>query len=173
MIGMRLEIAKDGGFSAIAEQLKELGTVFSGVELIGKRHDDVDMDDIVDSLISDGRDFFSPDDAVAEQVAEAMAKKVEDRISMATEAGRTIKTDPIAAAGLRAAMVAYMDAVVKRIEAQRTASGGAPKQLTHGYAEEKRRKFGFETPIGKASGQLLAALTAGGAASGKIQLIRK
>jgi hypothetical protein len=68
-------------------------------------------------------------------------------------------------------MASYMDAVVERIESQRTATGAAPRELTEAYAKQKQRRFGFVTPIGKASGQLLESLTGKGGTAGKIELI--
>jgi hypothetical protein len=173
MLRMGLEIEDSNGFSGIIEQLRELGTHYSGVELRGARNDGVDMDDIIESLSDNGRDFFSADDATADAVAAAMAAEVERRASAAKAKGRVVSDDSLAAAGLKAAMGAYMAAVKERIENQVVAGGGAPKELTPAYAALKQRKYGFTTPIGKATGQLLAALVPGGGTAGKIQLIRQ
>lgn len=74
------------------------------------------------------------------------------------------------AAMLKAAMEAYMDFVSYGIETQQ-ADGGVAK-LTPKYAEQKRRKFGFEDPVGKATGQLIANLDVS-ISSPNIKLIRK
>jgi hypothetical protein len=172
MLNMQITIEGDQKFKALLQQIERLDTVFAGVRLIGKREDGVDSDDIVDSLIEHDRDFFSPDDAVAEDVAQAAAIELEKRLAAAAAKGRPNPTDNALAGGmLKAAMMAYMKAVVDRIESQRTASGGAPQDLTPAYAAYKEKKFGFVTPIGKASGQLLEALTPGGGTAGKIELV--
>jgi hypothetical protein len=174
---LRLEIKDDEGiarFRALFEQLEKLDSSFSGVQLIGARADGVDSDDIIESLVERDRDFFSADDALANTVAEAMAREIEKRMQAAAAKKRPEPvSDALAAAGLREAMKAYMKEVSDRIFQQRTSGGGAPRGLTPAYAAYKVRKFGFETPIGQATGQLLQALTPGGAASGKIELIRK
>jgi hypothetical protein len=175
---LRLEMKDEEGiakFRALFDQLEALGSAFSGVQLIGAREDGVNSDDIVKSLMESDRDFFSADDAAADKVAQAMADEVEKRISAAAAKNRPEpKSDALAAAGLREAMKAYMAEVVDRIESQRTADGGSPRGLTsEAYKAYKVRKYGFETPIGKASGQLLQSLVPGGAATGKIELIKK
>jgi hypothetical protein len=49
--------------------------------------------------------------------------------------------------------------ITTRIEKQVTAQGGKPSDLTPEYAAYKKRKFGFEIPIGLASGNLLDNLS--------------
>jgi hypothetical protein len=174
MLGMELEGTPTGEWKALLEQLKQLETRFSGVELIGSRADGVDSNDIVESLIEYGRDFFSSDQQLADDVAQAMADEIERRSQAAMEKGRPDPSDDVlASSGLMAAMKVYMVGVLERIDAQRTATGGGPQALTDKYAAYKNKRWGFTTPIGKASGQLLSALTPGGSAAGKIQLIRR
>jgi len=171
---MKLEIGGDKRFYALLKQIEKLDTAIVGVELLGRRLDGMDSQIIVEQLIERDRDFFSPDNAVAETVAAAAAIELEKRLSAAAELDRPDPSDTtLASAMFMAAMKAYMAAVVDRIESQRTVSGAGPRELTPEYAAHKLRTFGFETPIGKASGQLLAALTPGGGAAGKIELIRR
>jgi hypothetical protein len=161
-------------WTGLLKQLEQLDTRFSGVELIGARADGVDSNDIVESLIERNRDFFSADQSLADEVAQAMADTIEKFAQSALEKGRPDPSDnEIASSGLMAAMKAYMAGVVARIDAQRTATGGGPQALTDKYAAYKNKRWGFVTPIGKASGQLLSALTPGGGAAGKMQLIRR
>jgi hypothetical protein len=172
MLSMKITSEGDDRFAALLKQIEKLSTRFHGVRLIGKRQDGVDSDDIIESLIERNRDFFSPDDAVAEDVASAAAEELEKRLAAAASEKRPNPTDnALAAAMLKAAMMAYMKAVVERIESQRTASGAAPQKLTPAYAAYKEKTFGFITPIGKASGQLLENLTPGGGSAGKIELV--
>jgi hypothetical protein len=171
---MELEGTPTGEWKALLEQLKQLDTRFSGVELIGSRADGVDSNDIVTSLIEHNRDFFSESSDLGDEVAQAMAEEIEKRSQAALDKGRPDPSDDVlASSGLMAAMKAYMAGVVARIDAQRTATGGAPDGLTEKYAAYKEKRWGFKTPIGKASGQLLSALTPGGSAAGKMQLIRR
>jgi hypothetical protein len=174
----------------VLSQLEDFDTKFSGVKLIGARDDGREFEVIVDSLIENGRDFFTPDSKIAEDVARAFAAEVEKRaqaafkrrrraIRKATRTGsqlvaaKTMSDDAIAGAALREGMKAYMMGVMDRLSEQRTSSGGAPDSLTPEYAAYKEKRWGFVTPIGVASGQLLASLIPGGATSGKIRLIRK
>lgn len=64
--------------------------------------------------------------------------------------------------GLKEALLYWMELVVSRIEQQKTADGDAPRELGKGYRAFKKKKFGFEEPIGKASGQLLDNLSSTG-----------
>ena len=160
-------------WSALFEQLKDLDTKYAGVELIGRRADGVDYTKLMQGLIDTGRDFFSADQPVADAVAQAMATAIEDSVAGLAKKGRTATDDQLALKGLKAAMEEYMAQVVKRIENQTVADGGGPEPLSPAYAKYKERKFGFTTPIGKATGQLLQSLAPGGAAAGKIQYIRK
>jgi hypothetical protein len=172
MLSMQITVKGDTKFAALLQQIERLDTVFKGVRLIGKREDGVDSDDIIESLIERDRDFFAPDDAVAEDVAAAAAAELEKRLAAAAEIDSPKPTDnELAGSMLRAAMKAYMAAVVQRIEQQRTASGGAPRELTAAYAAQKEKDVGFITPIGKRTGQLLENLTPGGGAAGKIELV--
>lgn len=53
----------------------------------------------------------------------------------------------------------YMhDAVMRNFQQQRNPGGGSFKPLSKNYAEAKRRKYGFTTPILKASNQLMPSL---------------
>jgi hypothetical protein len=174
MIDVKMALGGDKQFAALLKQIEKLETSISGVQLLGRRLDETDSQIIVDSLIERDRDFFSPDNAVAESVAAAAAIELEKRLSAAAELDRPDPSDTtLAAAMFMAAMEAYMAAVAERIESQRTVYGSAPRELTSEYAAYKLRIFGFERPIGKASGQLLEALTPGGGTAGKIELQRR
>lgn len=57
--------------------------------------------------------------------------------------------------GIKECMLYWMGQSVAMIETQKVAGGGPLPALTAKYAAYKKKKFGFERPIGKASGQLL------------------
>jgi len=174
MLSMELQGEPVKEWTGLLKQLEQLDTRFSGVELIGARADFVDSNNIVESLIERNRDFFSADQYLADEVAQAMADEIEKRSQAALDKGRPDPSDDtLAAGGLMSAMKSYMASVVARIDSQRTATGGGPQALTDKYAAYKAKRWGFVNPIGKASGQLLSALTPGGSAAGKIQLIRR
>lgn len=171
---MAITLQGDTEFQELFRQIEELSTRFAGVRLIATREDGRDTDKIVDGLTAHGKDFFSSDDAVAELVAEASAAEIEKRMQAAAKKGRPAPgDDALAGSMLRAAIKAYSEAVKDRIESQRVAGGGSPDPLTPEYAAYKERKYGFTSPIGKASGQLLEGLAVGGGAAGKIELIQR
>lgn len=79
----------------------------------------------------------------------AMAKKLKGGSSINNQ-----EANNIAAKAYKEAMAKWMHIVSDRITEQTTLNGGSPAPLSEGYARFKRGKFGFEEPIGVATGQL-------------------
>ena len=154
----------------LCEQVQRIASEYSGVRLTPKRRKEGSATnaEIVKSLQAHGRDFFSVDNDVTDAVEKAfaeMSQEVLDRIAAQGERGQTARSGKI----WEAAIKAYMAAVAKRIEDQRTAGGGTPDALDPAYKAWKQRKHGFTT-IGKLTGQLLDNLNPSGDVARNIRL---
>ena len=156
---------------AAMKMMQALGSTFGGVDLHPKTRRVEAGEEappkeqnalIVDELIEAGRDFFTPDRATSQAVADELDRELQKRIDEMKRSRQAMTMQAVngaMAGGLISAMQTYMRAVVARIEAQQTATG-SPSPLSPGYAAWKLGKYGFETPIGKATGNLLENLDA-------------
>lgn len=99
----------------------------------------------------------------AASLVKALAKRLDK------DAAKVAKN--LASGGYRAAMKEYMKIVSDNIDKGKFEGGGS-KDLNEQYAVFKKLHFGFEKPIGKASGQITDAINPKGPSSRNIKLIR-
>lgn len=100
-------------------------------------------------------------------IAKVQAKQLRDPFYLDAQAKEAIR---FAAQGLTAAQYStrkraaalmgelMLNAIGRNVEKQQNANGGGFKPLSKNYAAYKRRRFGFVTPILRATGDLLKRL---------------
>jgi hypothetical protein len=166
--------------------LQSLGSKLGAVELnsVSREDSEATNAEILQWLVYTGRDFITPSADDAEEIAQAFAAELERRLG--DEFSREVFGDKwdeqpsgkkqeafaseLAAAGLKQAMMAYMTQVYQRIQSQSTNNPPFESELSEAYAKHKLKTFGFEKPIGKATGQLIDNLNPDGLGSRNIRL---
>ena len=150
------------------------GRVNKGVELRANtrqegKHTNAE---IIQFLAEGGRDFRS----ISKREVDRVAQKFIDRIDAIFQKVRGKAGDEAAARnatnqGWKAAMKAYMDAVVDNIKNAKW-SGDGDKKLSPAYEKKKMDVRGFAYPIGVYTGQLLDALNSSGPMARNIKVTR-
>lgn len=195
-----LEVEGIDTMSELLVMLREIGTTVNGAQLRGAKRVDAEgtsNDDILAGLVLSGRDFVGPTDGDINAAADSFSKTVQTRLEKFARSRRAKKlgaksieelkalqsigyakdgsaqrlAQEIASASLKEAIFTWMDAIMSRIENQQTATGGLTP-LSETYAAYKRKKWGFESPIGKASGQLLDNLDSSGTGERNVRITR-
>ena len=156
--------------------LEKMGAKKRSVDLHGKERlesgSSANNAQIMEWLKDTGRDFITPTQDMMAKIGQKLSDEIEDGLvkAYARRAARAIKAhakqkpykpkgdDQLARSvmnrALKNAMFEAMEIMTERIEKQETADG-VLKELTEAYAAYKQKKFGFTTPIGKATGQLI------------------
>lgn len=122
---------------------------------------------IMQQLIRDERDFFSPNDELIAEMDKAMVFAMEQELIKQTKivaAGhKSMKqaATVVASKGFIEASEVWRRTIVKRIEGGRTAQGTVPKELSEKYKKWKLKIVNFTHPIGKLTGQLLDNMAPG------------
>ena len=188
MIELQMEVLGLDSFAEFIAELAGLPSHYSGVSLapIPRAESKSDNSKIMNYLAESGRDFKAMRGSQVEQMEVASANELQRRLDVQTKKmaralgkkhgmkGRELTAFAASMQGmmnfkgddkwgrqaqgamLKAAMEKYMEMVTDNIEEQRAMGGVVP--LTEDYADYKRKTYGFETPIGKATGQLLENL---------------
>lgn len=154
---------------ALLKTLQHMGTAIKEVQLLAKDRVEsaADNAEIIGHLIAQHRDFFSPNDEMVSKIDKVMVETMEEELTKQTvkrvSTGKDQKkvANAVAAKAFIAGMEVAKDIMRERIENQVTADGSAPLPLSDDYEIQKQRKFGFTTPIGVATGQLLDNLARG------------
>ena len=140
----------------------EIGGI-RGVELnpIPRAEGDVSNADLLEYLKLQGHDFITLSASEENRIAQAFDKELQRRID------RDQMEKAAAAGALRSAMNAYMDIVSEKIESQEGAG-----ELTEAYKKQKIEQYGFDKPIGVATGQLRDNLNSKGPGRSMIRIKR-
>ena len=183
-----LETLRAIGSTLNGAKLRNIKRVDSTPTMGPRQQVETKNSEVLRYLMESGRDFVSAVPETIADMAEEFAKEVEFRmakfaktrtakklgVSNAYEYAALAKigyadkekverlANEIAGAALKAAIYVWMRDIEERINKQEPVDG-VLTPLSDGYATWKRNVFGFETPIGKASGQLLENLDASGA----------
>lgn len=96
-------------------------------------------------------------------LAKAAKREAKGKVGLTGREGSVINN-----LALRAAMDLYVQMIQDRIRSQVDFEGKNLEGLSKHYAAKKLKKFGFETPILKASGQLINSLQVAGRADVKL-----
>lgn len=117
--------------------------------------------DLLEYLKLQGHDFITLSASEENRIAQAFDKELQRRID------RDQMEKAAAAGALRSAMNAYMDIVSEKIESQEGAG-----ELTDAYKKQKIEQYGFDKPIGVATGQLRDNLNSKGPGRSMIRIKR-
>ena len=159
---------------AMLKTLQKMGTTSCGVALLDTTRTykpGTSNSDIIERLAKADRDFFS----LGNDEGKAMDVFVKEAIRR-LEFQKTVKgKNPKAQANavlngaLRKTIKHHIKQnVLKRMDAQRTADGGAPRQVNPEYAKWRKKRFGISSDIvGIASRSLKKAI-----AGGEIKLLK-
>jgi uncharacterized protein len=164
---------------AILESIAKYTSSISGAELRAKSRSEgaaTNAEIIQEYLIDQDRDFVTLSETESESIAQTMANRIERAVEeiKAGEIKSSIerKVDNAIADGYIKAIQRYMEIVTEHIEQGKSSAGSFEGTLSPKYAARKQAKYGFDYPIGKASGQLLDNLDSGGAGKANIRVIK-
>ena len=148
----------------IMKRLQKMGAKSYGIALLDTPREDggPKNSEIIEWLSKQNRDFFSLGNDEG-KILQTMADEMVKRLSTRHERSKApMSANAVMNTGLKNAMKNHIKQnVLKRFDAQKTATGGQPKPVSEEYAWWRQKKFGVpDDQVGRASGDLEDAIAA-------------
>ena len=154
---MSLDVKGLGKAQKLLKVLGKLGNSIRAVDLNAKsRQDSSEKNnaEILEHLAEGGRDFVTPTDETMKKITRALVDNLELEIRKlkTSKASVTGAAKKAAANAFHAAAMVWQEEITRRIKEQDWVGDGG--DLSPEYAKYKENKYGFQTPIGVATGQV-------------------